>query len=339
MKILVNYPVNKKTLFDTFFTKENIELANSLGEVVWNDTDDFFKDEVLREKIKDCDVYVTVWGSPRLSKDIIDAAPNLKLLCHLCGTVVPFVSDEMWDKGIKCICGNNYFAESVAEGTIAYMLTSLRDIPMFIERLREDKVWATADDWNESLMYKTIGIVSYGAIAKHLVRLLKPFKVKLKVFDIVDIPQADKDEFGIEQVSLEEVFSSCDIVTVHTPLNDKTYHLIDDRLLSLIPKKTLFVNTSRGGVIDQESLTKHLVNGDFSAILDVLEKEPIAPDDPLLQCKNVKIMPHKAGPTLNLRKVITHDLLIEAHNFIDNGMPLKAQDEITRERAMAMSKS
>lgn len=339
MKILVNYPRTKKAVFDTFFTEENIKLAESLGEVVWNDTDDFFRGEVLCEKIKDCDVYVTVWGSPALTEDIVEAAPKLKLLCHLCGTVVPFVSDAMWDRGIKCICGNNYFAESVAEGTISYMLTSLRDIPRYLERLRDEKIWADASDWTESLMYKTIGVVSYGAIAKHLIRLLKPFKVKLKVYDIVDIPQADKDEFGIEQVSLEEVFSSCEIITVHTPLNDKTRHLVDDRLLSLIPKGTLFVNTSRGGVIDQEALTKHLVNGDFNAFLDVLEKEPIAPDDPLLSCKNVKIMPHKAGPTLNLRKVITHDLLIEAHNFVDSGMALKPQDEITKERAEMMSRS
>ena len=339
MKILVNFPKGNATVFDTFFNEENIKLAESLGEVVWNDTNAYFTGDVLREKIKDCDVYVTMWGSTKLTGDIIEAAPNLKLLCHLCGTVVPFVSDEMWDKEIKCICGNNYFAESVAEGAIAYMMTSLRDIPMYIERLRDEKIWGTKDDWTESLMYKTIGVVSYGAIAKHLVKLLKPFKVKLKVFDIVDIPEEDKKEYGIEQVSIEEVFSTCDIITVHTPLNDKTFHLVDDRLLSMIPKTTLFVNTSRGGVIDQEALTKHLVNGDFSAILDVLEKEPIDPDDPLLTCKNVKIIPHKAGPTFNLRKVITHDLLIEARDFVDNGIALKKEDEITKERAMVISKS
>ena len=335
MKMLVNIPKNK--VFGTFFTEENIALANSLGEIIWNDTNDFFRDEMLMELLSDCDVYVTAWGSPRLEKKYVDAAPNLKLLCHLCGTVVPFVSDEMWDKGIRVISGNNYFAESVAEGTIAYMMTSLREIPMYISRLKDEKIWATPDDWSESLLYKTVGIVSYGAIAKHLVKMLKPFKVKLKVFDIVDIPEEDKKEYGISQCSLEEIFSTCDIVSVHTPLNDATYHMIDDRLLSLINKGTLFVNTSRGPVIDQEALTKHLVDGDFFAVLDVLEKEPIEGDNPLLTCDNVIIMPHKAGPTTNLRKIITHDLLIESSNFVDNGGELP--DEITRNRAMAMSKS
>ena len=335
MKMLVNIPKGK--VFNTFFTEENIALANSLGEIVWNDTEEVFRDEVLMELLSDCDVYVTCWGSPRLEKKYVDAAPNLKLLCHLCGTVVPFVSDEMWDKGIRVVSGNNYFAESVAEGTIAYMMTALRDIPMYISRLRDDKIWATPEDWTESLLYKTVGIVSYGAIAKHLVKMLKPFKVKLKVYDIVDVPEEDKAEYGISQCSLEEIFSTCDIVTVHTPLNDATFHMIDDRLLSLINKNTLFVNTSRGGVIDQAALTKHLVDGDFCAVLDVLEKEPIEADNPLLNCKNVFIMPHKAGPTTNLRKIITHDLLIESSNFIDNGGELV--NEITRNRAMAMSKS
>lgn len=338
MKILVNYPRKKNSAFYTFFTQENIELAESLGEVVWNDEDDFFKGDKLKEKIKDCDVYVTIWGSPALEKDIVDAAPKLKLLCHLCGTVVPFVSEAMWDKGIKVICGNDYFAESVAEGTIAYMLTALREIPYYISRLKDKHIWAEGSDWSESLMYKTIGIVSYGSIAKHLVELLKPFKVKLKVYDIVDIPKEDIEKYGIEQVSLERVFSESDIVTVHTPLNDKTHHLVDDRLLSMIQKGKLFVNTSRGGVIDQEALTRHIENGDFNAILDVFEKEPVDPDDKLLKCDNAILMPHKAGPTVNLRQVITHDLLIEAKEFIDDEKPLKAKDEILKERAMVMSR-
>ncbi len=337
MKILVN--IHNKAVFDTFFTEENIALANSLGEVIWNDTGDFYKDEGLAELLKDCDVYVTAWGSPALEKKYIEGAPKLKLLCHLCGTVVPFVTDEMWDKGIRVICGNDYFAESVAEGTVAYMLSALRKIPDYMYRLKNDRVWKKEGDWNESLIYKTVGIVSYGAIAKHLVKLLKPFNVKLKVYDIVDIPEKDKEEYGITQCSLEEVFSTSDVISVHTPYNDHTHHLINDRLFSLIQKDALFVNTSRGKVVDQQALINHVTKGDFNAFLDVLETEPVEPDSPLLECDNVKLMPHMAGPTLNLRKVITRDLLLECKDFIDNGIDLKQKDEITRERAVAMSRS
>ena len=337
MKALITPPRN--VTFDTFFTPEIAEYVKSLGEIVWNETDRQMTVEEIKEKIVDCDVYVTCWGSPRLDKEILDCAPKLKLLTHIAGTVVPFVSDEMWERGIRVICGNDYFAESVAEGTIAYMLSVLRRIPYYSTRLMKEGIWAGGNDPSESLIYKKVGLISYGAIAKHLVKKLQPFNVELLVYDIVDIPKEEQERYNFKQSTMEEIFSTCDIVSVHTPLNPHTHHLIDDRLLSLLKKDSLFVNTSRGGVVDQTALTKHLVNGDFNAMLDVLEKEPIDKDDVLLTLPNVLLMPHRGGPTINLRKVITKNLLLESKNFVDDGIDLLPKDEITKERAVQMSNS
>lgn len=336
MKALVSVPL--KPPFDTFFTKENIALAESLGEIVWNTTGEHFTTEELKRLIADCDVYVTCWGSPALTKEILDCAPKLKLLAHTAGTVVPFVTDEMWDRGIRVISGNEYFAMSTAEGALTYMLSSLRRIPYFVSNLKEKGLWwNSAADFNDGLLFKTVGIISYGAVAKNLVRLLQPFNVKIKVFDIIDIPEEDKKLYGIEQCGIEEVFSTCDIVSVHTPLNDHTHHLINDNLLSMLKKGALFVNTSRGPVVDEDALIRHLENGDFFAALDVYEKEPLDKDSPLLGLANAHTTPHQGGPTINLRSVITEHMLLESAAFIDNGEPLK--NEITRERAFAMSKS
>lgn len=335
MKTLITVP--KGAIFDTFFTKENIKFANSTGEIIWNEKTEHLTEDEVKEKIKDCEVYVTSWGSPALTKDVLDVAPKLKLLVHLCGTVKPFVSDEMWERGIRVISGNEYFAESVAEGTIAYMLSSLRKLNFYHNRLTKEKIWQTDSDTTDSLVYKTVGIISYGAIAKFLVKMLKPFNVKIKVFDIVDIPEEDKEKYGIEQCSMEEIFSSCDIVSVHTPLNDHTYHLVNDKHFSLMKKGSLFINTSRGAVVDQKALTKHLVNKDFNAALDVFEEEPIKMNDPLLELENVFLQPHKGGPTSNLRKVITYNLLVEAKEYMDGNKELK--NEITKDRAMYMSEN
>jgi phosphoglycerate dehydrogenase-like enzyme len=127
MKSFITLPRN--VAFSTFFTKENIELAESLGSVIWNESSEQLTPEEIAQRIGDRDVYVTGWGSPRLDKQILDAAPELRLLVHLCGTVVPYGSDEMWGRGIRVISGNDFFAESVAEGTIGYMLAALRDVP------------------------------------------------------------------------------------------------------------------------------------------------------------------------------------------------------------------
>ena len=335
MKTFVTLP--KNAVFPTFFTDENISLAESLGEVVWNDKEVHLSHDEIAESIRNSNVYVTGWGSPRLDARILDSAPSLKLLVHLCGTVVPVVSDELWERGIRVISGNDFFAESVAEGTIGYILAALRDIPKYSTRLKNEKKWKTSADTNRGLLGKSVGIVSYGAIAHHLVRMLQPFRVNIKLYDIKTIPEADKAQYNITEASLEEVFSTCDIVTVHTPLNDKTHYLIGAHLLSLLKEDALFVNTSRGAVIDQAALEVELEKGRFRAFLDVYEKEPPPAESRLYDLPNVILMPHMGGPTVDLRQDITKELLIEASEFLKNGAPLP--HEITRTAAEMMSRS
>ena len=335
MKSFVTLP--KNAVFPTFFTDENIALIESLGDVVWNNSSVQLSVEEIAERISDCDIYVTGWGSPRLDEQILDAAPKLRLLVHLCGTVVPFVSEAMWRRGIRVISGNDFFAESVAEGTIGYMLTALRDIPKYSLRLKDGKTWKTSADTNCGLLGKTVGIVSYGAIARHLVRMLEPFRVNIKVYDIKPLPAEHKEKYGLREASLEEIFSSCDIVSLHTPLNDATHHLIGRELLSLLPEGALFINTSRGAIVDQAALEDELKTGRFRALLDVYEKEPLPEDSALYGFDNVILMPHMAGPTVDLRRDITRTLLLEASGFLKNGEPLV--HEISKQTASMMSRS
>lgn len=334
MKALISCA--NEIIMKTFFTKENLDLIDSLGHTVWcGGRDNTPKDE-LKRLIGDCDVYVSCWESPALDGEVLECAKNLKLLCHLGSTVSPVVSPELWARGIPVISAHDYFSESTAEGAIAYMLAALRRIPFYSSRLKSDRVWYCDGDSTDGLIHKTVGIVSLGGVGRHVARKLSVFNVKMKVYDIVEIPESDRENFGLTQCSLEELFSTCDIISVHTPYNEKTHHLIDDRLLSMIKPGALFVNTARGGVVDQASLTRHLQRGDFIAALDVYEKEPIDMDDPLLSLDNVLMLPHQGGVTTNLRAVLTRDLLIESRNFVDFGTPLK--NEVLPDYAKNMSK-
>ncbi|MBR2022034.1 MAG: hydroxyacid dehydrogenase [Clostridia bacterium] len=336
MKAIVTIP--KNGVFGTFFTKENIELANSLGEIIWNESDKPMSVEEIKRNIGDCDVYIGGWNAPRLTEEILECAPKLKLHTHLAGTVAPYTSDEEWDRGIKVIAGNDFFAESVAEGTIGYMLSSLRRINLYSSRLMNEGIWKDENFFNESLIYKKVGLISYGAIGKHMVRKLQPFNVELLVYDIFDIPKEDMEKYSFRQSSMEEIFSTCDIISVHTPLNEHTVHLINDYHFSMMKKDSLLVNTSRGAVLDQQALSRHLAAGDFRAALDVYEKEPLPKDDPLHSAKDALLMPHMGGPTIDIRAVLTKHLLIESQKFVDDGVELLPKDEITRERAQMMTR-
>jgi phosphoglycerate dehydrogenase-like enzyme len=332
MKALITCP--RGITFDTFFPPSNIEEINRLGNIIWNETDKKMTADEIAERISDCDTYVTVWGSHRLDESILKNAPKLKLLTHLCGTVVPFVSDEMWERGIRVISGNDWFAHSVAEGVMAYMLAALRDIPYYSARMRNGG-WKDSGEGGSGLFGKRVGIVAYGSIAKYLVRLLQPFGVKLAVYHYRPLPQEDIEQYGIEQVGLDEIFSGCDIISLHAPLLDATYHMIGEELLRRIKPGALFINTARGAVVDEAALVAQLATGRFRAVLDVYEKEPLPQDSPLRSFDNVLLMPHMAGPTIDLRSYIALELMRESAGFIDRGEDLL--HEITRDRAEKMS--
>ena len=334
MKALIALP--RGEIFDTFFPPENIALAESLGEIVWNDLPRQLTPEEAAERLSGCDTYITAWSSPRLDETLLAAAPGLRLLTHLCGTVVPVVSDAMWARGIRVLSGNRFFAESVAEGTLAYILAALRDIPYYSSRLKNEGKWKKSTSYNAGLAGKTVGIVSYGTIARHLVRLLSAFRVRIRVYDIAPLPAEDILRYGLEQVSLETIFEESDIISLHTPLLPET-HLIGADLLSRIRPGALFVNTARGAVVDQAALEAELADGRFRAFLDVYEKEPPPPECSLYRLANVMMMPHMGGPTIDLRQYIARDLLLESAAFIDRGEPL--QHEVSREMAAQMSNS
>ena len=333
MKSLIS--VSRGETFNTFFNKENIELAESFGGAIWNEKEHRMTPAEVAERIGDCENYVTLWSSPRLDAEILKNAPNLKILTHLGGTVVPFVSDEMWERGIKVISANDYFAESVAEGTLAYILCALRDIPKFSSELKVEKKWRPEPWYTAGLMGKKIGIVSYGTIARKLVKILAQFKVSMLVYDIKPLPTEDVEKYGLEAASLERVFEECDIISLHTPLFDATYHMVDTPLLSRIKDGALFVNTSRGGIVNQRALEAELGKGRFRAVLDVFEEEPPKDDCALYGLDNVMMIPHMAGPTIDMRTYITRSLLLEAAGYVDLGKSL--EHEITRAQAATMS--
>ncbi len=334
MKALVSIPQGRN--FNTFFTPENIRLIESLGEVVLHNSDKKMSESELIQKISDCDVYIALWGSPALTEKVLDNAPKLRLMTVLGSTVAPFVSDAMWERGIRVISGFDYYSESTAEGAIAYMLSALRRIPFYSERLKREGVWSTPEDYTDGLIGKTVGILGYGGVGKHLARMLSAWRVTLKVCDVRDIPTEEKLRYGIEQCSIDQLFSTCDVISVNLPYTQNTHHIINEDLISKTKRGALIVNTARGAVIDEAALIKRLQTGDIRAALDVFEKEPIDQNDPLLSLDNALLTPHQAGVTTNLRATLTRELLLESADFIDRGVPLK--NEITREYARGMSK-
>lgn len=332
MKILVTLPPGNAK--NTFFPVGIMKQVELLGKVTWIRLEDQLNKNELKETLRSADVCITGWGCPRLDRDMLETAGNLKIVAHTGGTVARLVSDYLFDRGIKVISGNAIYAESVAEGVIAYMLSALRNISFFAGEVQAGR-WGTEVVYNEGLLEKTVGIVGYGMIAANLVRMLEPFKVKKKVFAGHVTEEMCRSGNFKKAESLEEIFSTCEIISLNISLTPDTFHMIGKNLLELIPEGALLVNTARGSIIDERALEELLPQKRFRAILDVFEEEPLPSHSKLRNLDNVILMPHMAGPTMDRRSMVTSELLIDIGNFFE-GKQLKY--EISREYAAFMTR-
>jgi len=331
MNILITQP--QGAVRDSFFSEESINMLREIGSVSFNENETDFTKEEFCEKIKDIDILVTGWWTPKIEGEILDSAKRLKIIAHTAGTVAPIAGAEVYERGIRVLSGNDAFSESVAEGTLCYILSALRRI-VYYANLMSNGGWKESVFENKGLFEKTIGIIGFGAIAKHLIEMLKPFRVNV----LVSSPSMTDDiakEYGVKKASLDEVFEKSDIISVHCALNEQTHHFIDERLLSKIRDGALFVNTARGAVVCEKALNSELAKNRFFAVLDVFEEEPLPADSPLRGLENATLIPHMGGPTIEHRHVVTKRLIggIEA---VLRGE--KTKMEITAKMADKMSK-
>lgn len=341
MKVLVLSPMLHLKRWNNndfdFFSDENIELIENDFEVLWNKTEKEYTKKEICEKIEDVDAVITFWGNIRLDEDIIDCAKNLKIVVHLGGTVNSYICPKVYERGIMVISANDtYFAKSVAEGAITYALAAQRKLKTHVINMHEkkDAGWGVPVNEIRGLCGKTVGIVSYGAIARYFAQMLQPFGCKIKVYSR-SISDSELSKYNMEKVPLSEIFETCDIISVHTAFNEHTKHMINKELISKIKKGALFINTSRGGVVDEVALTEALCKGEFAAALDVFEKEPLSGNSPLYDMENVLIIPHKGGPTQDVYPLLTKGLVEEMRDYLFEGK--KPQSEISGNRAFSMS--
>lgn len=332
MKIYVAMPKNDTR--NTFLTKENIAMLESLGEVTWNENEARkLPPEDLRDALVDVDVCVCGWHVPRFDEVTLAKANKLKLVVYVCGSVANVISDYMYERGIRIVGANEVFARTVAEGTLAQMLYSLRRFAQYDMRVCH---WKPVGFWNESLFEQRIGIVGYGAISRHLIEMLKPFKCKIKLFSNHTTAE-QAAAMGVEKASLEEIFSTCHLVSLHAAKSPANHHMINDELLSLMEQDAILINTARGDLIDEEALAKHLLSGHIRAGLDVYEKEPPVDENLLwtVPADRLHMLPHQGGPTIDQRPACARIVIEDIIRFM-NGEPL--QNEITNARAKVMTK-
>jgi phosphoglycerate dehydrogenase-like enzyme len=318
MKFLITMGAGE--IRDSFFTPRAIAELSKHGEVVFNDTGAFTLDKkALIEQIRGVDVLFG-WGAPRVDADVLAHADRLKVHAHTGGTVASVVSKEEYERGIAVLSGNDIYAKSVAEGCLMYTLMGLRRAEAYVNAVREGG-WRPQRDMNTGLIGKKIGLVGYGAIARYYAELLQWFDVDLLVYSKY-ITDEETQRIGARRATLEQIFADCDIISLHSALNEENRGMITAPLLSSIREGALFVNTARAGLVDEEALLAELRTGRFQAVLDVYPVEPLPSDHSFRSLENALLFSHIAGPTFDMREKVVLDLLADVLRLEQGESPL-----------------
>ena len=250
-----------------------------------------------KDALKDSS-YLVGFVDSLVDDELFETGPNLKLIQLLSAGYDRADIEAARKAGVPI--ANNGGANSVAvsEHAVLLMLAVSR-------QLVRQHTSVAAGNWrgNETprvheLRNKTLGIVGLGTIGKKTARLAAAFGMNIIYYDIARLAEHEEDAIGVRFRLLKELLRESDLISLHTPLNDTTRHLIDAEELSLMKESAILVNTARGPVINEAALYDALTEGKILAAgLDVFDQEPPQPDNPLFKLDNVILSAHLAGPT------------------------------------------
>ncbi len=244
------------------------------------------KEEVI-QACKDADGLINQYTL--LTREVLENLPRCQVISRYGVGVDSIDLQAATDLGIIVANVPDYCVEEVANHTIALILTLSRKTAFFDRKVKSNQ-------WDFRLgipIYRMkgriLGLIGCGRIGMEVAKKMSSFGVKVIVFD----PYLQKTEEWIELKDMDAVLKESDMISIHCPLNESTRHLIGEKEFRKMEKRPLLINTSRGAIIDEKALIQALKEGLISgAGLDVLEKEPPDPTNPLLTMENVILTPH-----------------------------------------------
>jgi len=283
---------------------------------VWNETGAELSAADLAHRLADAEILLTSWGTVPITDAMLDAAPRLRVIAHAAGSMKTLVPESVFDRGIAVVSGVGALAEPVAEYCLAVLLSLLRQLPDFDRELRQG-IWSQFARRGRSLRQRRIGLVSASTTARAFLRLLAPFEPIVTVYD----PYLDTEAasaLGVRLGSLEDVMA-CDIVSVHAPVTPKTRGLITRAHLASCADGTVFLQTSRAAVADQQALFDELASGRLVGAMDVYDDEPVELPEAVRRSPHALFTPHVAADTVEGRLRLMESVVEIALAWLDTG--------------------
>ena len=260
--------------------------------------------QTVKAALHETEVVLSTWGMPRMTGDILDAAPGLRIIIYGASSLKGFVTDAVYERGITVTTAALANGTAVAEFAMALITLSVKSAWAHIFSIRD----AGRSGWpggraafkrarwglTRGLYGATIGVISASSTGRELLRLLRSYDCNALVYD----PYVSADEaraLGATKTDLDDLMARSDAVSLHAPNLPELRHMIDADRLKLMKDGACFINTARGALVDEDALVAELRTGRIVACLDVTHPEPPVEDSPLYSLPNVILTPHLAG--------------------------------------------
>jgi glycerate dehydrogenase len=286
-----------------------------LGEVEFHDNS---TPEEVFERARTAGVLIT--NKAPVSAAVIEQAPELRLIAMLATGFDPVDIAAARARGIPVVNVPEYGTESVAQLTFALLLELCSQVALHAEAVRAGE-WARSpvfSFWKVPLVElagKTMGLVGFGRIGRRVGEIAHAFGMAVLAHDQFTVNPPEYEPFA--WAGLEELFARADAISLHCPLTPDNVGLVNRERLKLVKPTAYLLNTSRGPLVAEEDLAEALNEGRLAgAGLDVVAREPMQPDNPLLTAKNCLLTPHIAWATVEARQRLLDTVVANVASFL-----------------------
>jgi phosphoglycerate dehydrogenase-like enzyme len=289
----------RTSLYRKLFTTAADERLRGLGIARFNETESEWNTDQLAQWIGGTEVLVTGWGSPKLTRAVLDRAPDLKLIVHSAGSVKFMMDEQVFDRGIRVTSVGAAMVNPVSELTVMLCMLMLRPVHKLDAALRNGQSWAELKivGVGDELSSQTVGVIGAGQIGRRVIQLLRAWDIKVNVFDpFYSAEQAAA--VGVRKcASISQLMNESRVVTLHAPILPETRHMIGREQLAAMRDGGVLINTARAWLVDMEALAAEVRSRRITCATDVYDTEPLPLEDPWRQMPNTLITPHIASYT------------------------------------------
>ncbi|MGM8365191.1 2-hydroxyacid dehydrogenase [Virgibacillus sp. W0181] len=260
---------------------------------MWDKADEPVPRDVLVTEAKNADGLLCLL-SEKIDADFLDQVPNLKIVANMAVGFDNIDVNEAKKRGIVVTNTPDVLTETTADLTFALLMATARRITEASDYIKQDQWnhWSPFMLAGSDIHHKTIGIVGMGRIGEAVARRAKGFGMKVKYYNRSRKPNAEQ-ELDATYLAFDELLETADFVVSLVPLTAESKQIFNKEAFEKMKRSAIFINASRGGVVDEAALIQALENKEITAAgLDVFEKEPISADHPLMKLENAVCLPH-----------------------------------------------